>query len=226
MISQYSIHGGIISSIERVDLQLQTFNTTHLTIQYGTGNVGIGTVLPKGKLHVNGGRLKIGNGAGLNDRQKNLIQIGDSNYVEIGEFERDDVLSFKAKDYNFTNGNVGIKTSTPQSTLDVNGDIHTDSITARWITANVIIVEPISGADYVFDRNYKLRPLTDIDSYIQQNGHLPEIPSAAEMQQNGVNMPELQMQLLQKIEELTLYMIEQEKRIQELSVELEKLKGR
>ena len=52
---------------------------------------------------------------------------------------------------------------------------------------------------------------------------VPEIPSAAEMQQNGVNMPELQMQLLQKIEELTLYMIEQEKRIQELSVELEKL---
>ena len=52
---------------------------------------------------------------------------------------------------------------------------------------------------------------------------VPEIPSAAEMQQNGVNMPELQMQLLQKIEELTLYMIEQEKRIRELSVELEKL---
>ena len=52
---------------------------------------------------------------------------------------------------------------------------------------------------------------------------VPEIPSAAEMQQNGVNMPKLQMQLLQKIEELTLYMIEQEKRIQELSVELEKL---
>ena len=66
------------------------------------------------------------------------------------------------------------------------------------------------------DNNYNLRSLQEVSSYIQENGHLPEIQSAADMQQNGVNMSEFQIQLLQKIEELTLYIIRQEERIKDL----------
>ena len=66
------------------------------------------------------------------------------------------------------------------------------------------------------DNNYNLRSLQEVSSYIQENGHLPEIQSAADMQQNGVNMSEFQIQLLQKIEELTLYTIQQEERIKDL----------
>ena len=88
------------------------------------------------------------------------------------------------------------------------------------IRANEILVNTVSGADYVFDKSYDLRPLSEVQSYIHQNKHLPEIPSAAEMQENGVNMNELQMQLLQKVEELTLYIIQQEQRIQELENQL------
>ena len=67
-----------------------------------------------------------------------------------------------------------------------------------------------------------LRVLNEVNNYIQQNQHLPEIPSAAEMQKNGVNMNELQMQLLQKVEELTLYIIQQDQRIKELESQISK----
>jgi len=73
------------------------------------------------------------------------------------------------------------------------------------------------------DNNYNLRSLQEVSSYIQENGHLPEIQSATDMQQTGVNMSEFQIQLLQKIEELTLYIIRQEERINVLQKEVEHL---
>ena len=111
-----------------------------------------------------------------------------------------------------TPGYVGIGTTTPQHKLDVRGAIRADAV----------YVYNVAGADYVFDKSYNLRPLNELSSYIEENQHLPEIPSAEEMQQNGVNMNELQMQLLQKVEELTLYVIQQDKRIQELESQLNK----
>ena len=112
-----------------------------------------------------------------------------------------------------TNGNVGIGTTSPSYKLDVNGTIR----------ANEIIVNT-TGADFVFADDYQLRPLSEVKTFIQENKHLPEIKSAQEMQENGVSMNELQIQLLQKIEELTLYLIQQEQIIQELRQEVEQLK--
>ena len=66
--------------------------------------------------------------------------------------------------------------------------------------------------------------LSEVEAFISENNHLPEIQSAREMQENGVSMNELQIQLLQKIEELTLYLIQQEKLIQVLRQEVELLK--
>ena len=91
-----------------------------------------------------------------------------------------------------------------------------DSIQSQKIKTGAIFVDSAYGADFVFDNNYQLRSLQDVYSYIQEHGHLPEIQSAADMQKNGVNMSEFQIQLLQKIEELTLYIIQQEQRIKEL----------
>jgi hypothetical protein len=70
--------------------------------------------------------------------------------------------------------------------------------------------------DFVFNKDYKMMSLYDLEQYVNVNHHLPEIPSAAEQTANGINVAQMQAKLLQKVEELTLIIIEQNKRIEEL----------
>ena len=81
-------------------------------------------------------------------------------------------------------------------------------------------------ADFVFDKNYKLTPLAELESFIQKNHHLPEIPSAEEVVKSGINVAEMDAKLLQKIEELTLYVIEIEKNNKKIQKENQELKQR
>ncbi|MDR2887352.1 MAG: hypothetical protein LBV26_05030 [Bacteroidales bacterium] len=113
-----------------------------------------------------------------------------------------------------TNGNVGIGTTNPTSKLTVSGDIY----------AREIKVNPSAGADFVFATDYRLRPLNEVETFIKDNRHLPDIAPADDMVQNGVNMGEMQIQLLQKIEELTLYLIELKKENEAQQKEIETLK--
>lgn len=108
-------------------------------------------------------------------------------------------------------GKLGVGTTSPSYKLDVVGTIR----------ANEIMVTT-TGADFVFADDYRLRPLSEVKTFIQENKHLPEIKSAQVMQENGVGINELQIQLLQKIEELTLYILQQEERIKALETELNK----
>jgi len=106
-----------------------------------------------------------------------------------------------------TTGNVLIgQTSQVNSAylLDVNGNVRSNAITVNT-----------TGADFVFEPSYKLYSLSALEQYINQYHHLPEIPSAKQMQANGLNVGETQVKLLQKIEELTLYIIEKDKEIKE-----------
>jgi hypothetical protein len=103
-------------------------------------------------------------------------------------------------------GNVGIGTSIPDSKLTVKGNIH-----AREVKVTIS-----AGSDFVFAEDYNLPELSTIESYIKSNKHLPEIVSAEEMIKNGVDLGEMQIKLLQKIEELTLYIINQQKEIEQL----------
>ncbi len=102
-------------------------------------------------------------------------------------------------------GNVGIGTTDPENKLDVNGTIRATEVKVAT-----------GWADFVFESDYNLNSLEEVNTYIQQNGHLPEIPTAKEVEENGISLGEMNAKLLQKIEELTLYTIEQEKRIKEL----------
>jgi len=98
-----------------------SFGTDLIYTNPTTTKLGIGMNIPTEFVHINGGALKIGNGYSAQDRAVNMIKIGDGSYIQIGEWEADDMLSFKANKYNFTNGNVGININNPSSLLDVNG---------------------------------------------------------------------------------------------------------
>jgi hypothetical protein len=80
----------------------------------------------------------------------------------------------------------------------------------------------IAWADFVFNNDYNLRPLAEVEDYVKKNKHLPEIPSAKEVADNGIDLAEMDAKLLQKVEELTLYMIQQQKRIEELEKQVKK----
>lgn len=111
------------------------------------------------------------------------------------------------------NGMVGIGTSNPTLPLEVNGTIR----------AKEIIVE--SGwADFVFKSDYKLPALFEVESHIKEHGHLPGMPSESEVKENGVALSEMNAKLLQKIEELTLYMIQYDKELNQMKKELDSLK--
>lgn len=116
------------------------------------------------------------------------------------------------------NGNVGIGTLVPQYKLDVLGTIR-----AREI---IVDLNGTSGADYVFAPDYKLRPLHEVSTFVNENRHLPDVPSEIEMQTNGLSMHEFQITLLQKVEELTLYLIEQDKTIKVLNEKIQQLENK
>jgi hypothetical protein len=113
-------------------------------------------------------------------------------------------------------GNVGIGISNPANKLDVNGVIR----------AKEVKVET-GWADFVFNDDYRLKPLSEVNTFIKENKRLPEIPSATEVkEQEGVNLGEMQVKLLQKIEELTLYLIEQNEKIQTLESKITELENK
>ena len=109
--------------------------------------------------------------------------------------------------FNVGGGNVGIGTATTDAKLTVKGVIHAQEVKVDL---------SVPGPDYVFESNYKLLSLVDLNKYIQENKHLPEVPSAKEFEQGGVNVSEMNMLLLKKVEELTLYVIELEKKVNAL----------
>ena len=102
-------------------------------------------------------------------------------------------------------GNVGFGTVSPTAKLDVNGTIRSKEVK----------IEATGWSDFVFDKNYQLPTLSEVESHISQHKHLPDIPSQAEVIEQGINVGEMQAKLLQKIEELTLYVIQQDKKIAE-----------
>ncbi|MFT0716757.1 hypothetical protein [Flagellimonas lutimaris] len=113
-----------------------------------------------------------------------------------------------------SNGFLGLGTKNPDAKLTVKGKIHAEEV-------KVDLTVP--GPDYVFKEGYDLKSLEEVQNHIKEHGHLPNIPSAHEMEENGVQLGEMNMKLLEKIEELTLYTLQQQKEIKQYQVDMSHL---
>lgn len=92
------------------------------------------------------------------------------------------------------------------------------------LRANDIKVDMNNAADYVFEENYDLKSLSEVEAYVKANKHLPGVPSATELKSEGMSVSEMTNLLLEKVEELTLHLIRVEKENQALKAEIEALK--
>lgn len=174
------------------------------------GNVGIGTIEPQALLDVNGTfRLGVEGGHG---GKAYCIEFSRSGNAQLsGAGPEGLLLGGDATGIDMAvlpNGNVGIGTTFPQSKLAVKGTI--------FATKVKVTLAPGDWPDYVFQKGYKLLTLQEIENYVLQYKHLPDIPDAREVETNGLDVGEMNKQLLKKIEELTLHMIEMNKEILKL----------
>ena len=201
------------------------------------GKVGIGTTNPSEllevsgniKLNTNDGDLIFGSAAAHIKESSNSIEfISHASlrfYIDEYNNSTDDKFQIfgNATEGTLTgaaftveeNGNVGIGTDNPDEKLTVKGTIHTEEVK---VDLNV------PGPDYVFEPDYDLRTLEETKEYIEENKHLPEIPSAKEMEANGIDIGEMNMLLLKKIEEMTLHQIELMERLEKAEQEIASMK--
>ncbi|MGN6494034.1 MAG: hypothetical protein ACTHLE_18695 [Agriterribacter sp.] len=189
------------------------------------GNVGIGTNTPYKKLTVLGDvkwggassdYIYSGHDAGglyieqvssnANNSSIRLQSSRSGDQKNYSQFFIDPYRGFIFRSIGIGNSNVGIDIENPTEKLSVNGKIR----------AKEIKVEAANWPDYVFDDDYKITSLNNLERYIKANKHLPDMPSAKEIENNGLELGEMVKQQQKKIEELTLYIIEQNKRIEKL----------
>ena len=139
-------------------------------------------------------------------------------------------FTINASSYTLNINGEGNSVSINGGGLDVDGEISCKNkmkvveINSDQINTKDIKVEMSNAADYVFDDNYDLKSLNEVEAYVKSEKHLPGVPSASEMEREGVSLSQMSNLLLEKVEELTLHMIEMQKQIDELKAENKSLK--
>jgi len=215
------------------------------------GKLGIGTNNPESKLHLNGDfylhgtapsvngwgqthffwkghSLIMGSKEGRYSHNRIELKPGGSdrgvlysniqmfNALDEGVHEQTVNISSNANHDSYINaGDFGIGTNDPKAKLHVNGNILAAEVTVSTAATEV--------PDYVFKEDYKLTSLSDLEKYIKESQHLPEIPSAKEVEAEGLDLAKMNLLLLKKIEELTLHAIEQEKKFDKQQEQISKL---
>jgi len=170
--------------------------------------------LAMGNLTSGSNNIAIGYTAGAN-----LASTGSNNIFIVSNSSGPNITTDVSNQLNIgnwiygNNGNIGIGTSVAHDAkLAVNGTVLAQEVT---VDSN-----PADWPDYVFAKTYGLRSLTEVKSYIDKNQHLPELPSAEEVQKDGLKLGEMNKLLTKKVEELTLYMIDKDKQVKDLNSKL------
>lgn len=194
----------IIAYDEAVSNVLPFTGLDAITIQ---GNVGIGTTTPSEKLEVVG---SVGNIQLTSSGARISFTRNSANYIDAITAGGYLIFSTNGAQERMridADGNIGIGTSQP--------GIHKLAVEGS-IGARRVKVTQGTWSDFVFHPDYKLPALSEVEKFIKENQHLPEIPSAAEVQKEGLDLGEMNKKLLQKVEELTLYLIDIKKELNEL----------
>jgi len=197
-----------------------------------TGNVGVGTTAPVGKLHVHDAASQNAKvfispmAASIED--SSMLFLSEGFDCQTGMYWMYDGIGNQMELWGKSfgtpegphilvgrdNGNVAIG-----STLASGYKL---SVSGKIICTELRVNQIIDWPDYVFQKDYKLMPVAQLGSFIKENGHLPNIPPAAEISKSGLELGDMQRRMMEKIEELSLYIIDQQKQIDDLKARLAK----
>ena len=202
-------------------------------------NVGIGTHNPLYKLHVVGNTY-ISQNIGIGAIPENNVQVNVESNKRVGYninhlYSQDYGYAFRAIVNNTTTKGIGIYSNIlGKDVFTVYGDGKMEISNANGKTLQLdasgmlhsryIKVDNDNWADYVFNKDYYLMPLKEVEHFIKSKGHLPNIPTAKEIEEEGLNLGEMQTLQMEKIEEMYLHMIEMNKKILFLEKEVKDLK--
>ncbi|WP_443946634.1 hypothetical protein ACJVDH_05895 [Pedobacter sp. AW1-32] len=208
-------HFNYVSTTTNPYLVLGAYKNGPKTIMswMGAGNLGIGTDAPQTKLDING-VLQVYNkdNQAANWDNIRIWSEGSNGLIESNGDEAGMIIRSNGGNKILLMSDVGIGTTSPTEKLSVAGKIG----------ASEIQVRSDGWPDYVFKPEYHLPSLSEIEKQIRANGHLPEMPSAKEVETNGLAVGEMLKLQQQKIEELTLHLIQKDKEIKSLNYALEK----
>jgi hypothetical protein len=181
------------------------------------GNVGLGTASPGKQLHVRRtdgtAGVLVEEASGTLDNNRVMMEIVNNGRAQFRLRNTGDATGLSWFVSAETGGNFGISREA------------TGQLEVQVTPAGNMIITGNYTPDYVFEPDYPLMPLADLETFIEENKHLPNVPNAKEIAENGIVVNDFPMALLEKIEELTLYLLEQERDNRELRERLEKLES-